>query len=45
MTEHLDRVAALRRGELDAEEAAGVEAVNADFKGRLVAIRGRGGLS
>ena len=42
MTEHLGRVAALRRGELDPEEAAEVEAVNAAFEGRLAQIRGEG---
>jgi hypothetical protein len=44
MTEHLDRVAALRRGELDHEEAAEVAAVNAAFESRLARIRGEGGL-
>jgi hypothetical protein len=44
MSEHLDRVAALRRGELDDEEAAEVEAVNAAFEARLVEMRGRGKL-
>jgi hypothetical protein len=44
MTEHLSRVAALRRGELGPVEAAEVEAVNAAFKGRLAQIRGEGGL-
>jgi hypothetical protein len=42
MTEHLDRIAALRRGELDAEESAEVEALNAAFESRLAEIRGRG---
>ncbi len=42
MREHLDRIVALWRGELDTEEAAEVEAVNADFESRLVEIRGRG---
>jgi hypothetical protein len=42
MTEHLGRVAALRRPELDPEEAAEVEAVNAVFEGRLAQIRGEG---
>jgi hypothetical protein len=42
MTEHLGRVAALRRGELDHEEAAEVEAANAAFKSRLAQIRGEG---
>jgi hypothetical protein len=44
MREHLARVAALRRGELDPEQAAEVEAANAAFKGRLAHIRGEGGL-
>jgi hypothetical protein len=44
MREHLARVAALRRGELDHEEAAEVAAVNAAFEGRLARIRGEGGL-
>ena len=42
MIEHLDRVAALRRGELNAEEAAEVEAVSAAIKSRLAEIQGRG---
>jgi hypothetical protein len=45
MREHLDRAAALRRGELGPEEAAEVEALNAAFECRLVELRGRGGLS
>jgi hypothetical protein len=44
MRAHLARVAALRRGELDPEQAAEVEAVSAAFKGRLARIRGEGGL-
>ena len=40
MVEHLDRVAALRRGELGPEEAAEVEAFNAAFESRLAQIRG-----
>jgi hypothetical protein len=44
MREHLARVAALRRGELNHEEAAEVEAANAAFEGRLARIRGEGGL-
>jgi len=44
MREYLARVAALRRGELDPEQAAEVEAVSAAFKGRLARIRGEGGL-
>jgi hypothetical protein len=43
MVEHLDRVAALRRGELGPEEAAEVEALNAAFEGRLAQRRGEGG--
>jgi len=43
MREHLGQVAALRRGELDSEEAAEVQAVNAAFEGRLAQIRGEGG--
>jgi hypothetical protein len=43
MREHLGWVAALRRGELDSEEAAEVKAVNAAFEGRLAQIRGEGG--
>jgi hypothetical protein len=43
MTEHLDRVAVFRRGELDPEEAAEVEAVNAAIRGQLAQIRGEGG--
>jgi hypothetical protein len=42
---YLPAASALRRGELDTEEAAEVEAVNAAFEGRLVQIRERGGLS
>jgi hypothetical protein len=44
MREHLARVAALRRGRLDPEQAAEVEAVNAAFESRLARIRGEGGL-
>ena len=43
MVEHLDRVAALRRGELGPEEAAEVEAANDAFEGRLAQRRGEGG--
>jgi hypothetical protein len=43
MREHLDRIAALRRGELDTEEAAEVEAVNAAFEGRIRAEPKGGG--
>ena len=42
MVEHLDRLAALRRGELGLEEAAEVEALNAAIEGRLAQIRGEG---
>jgi hypothetical protein len=42
MREHLARVAALRRGELDPEQAAEVEAVSGAIKSRLVQIRGEG---
>jgi hypothetical protein len=44
MKEHLARVAALRRGELDPEQAAEVEAESAAFEARLARIRGEGGL-
>ena len=44
MTEHLGRVAALRKGELGPEEAAEVEAINAAFEGRLARIQGEGAL-
>ena len=44
MREHLARVAALRQGELNPEQAAEVEAINAAFEARLVRIRGEGGL-
>ena len=43
MTEHLDRIAALRRGELGPEEAADVEAFKAAIESRLARIRGEGG--
>jgi len=43
MLEHLDRVAALRRGDLDPEEAAEVEAISAAVGSRLVSRRGEGG--
>ena len=43
MVEHLDRLAALRRGELGPAEAAEVEALNAAFEGRLAQRRGEGG--
>jgi hypothetical protein len=44
MSEHLGRVAALRRGELGPEDAAEVEAFNAAFEDRLARIRGEGSL-
>ena len=43
MVEHLDRLAALRRGELGLTEAAEVEAATAAIEGRLAQIRGEGG--
>jgi hypothetical protein len=43
MTEHLGRVAALRRGELGPAEAAEVEAASAAIERRLVRIRGEDG--
>ncbi len=42
MEEHLDRLAALRRGELSEEEAAEVEATDAAIESRMAAIRGEG---
>jgi cytochrome c556 len=42
MVEHLDRLAALRRGELGPEEAAEVEAANSAFEARLAQMRGEG---
>jgi hypothetical protein len=42
MVEHLDRLAALRRGELGPAEAAEVEALNAAFEARLARLRGEG---
>jgi hypothetical protein len=42
MTEHLDRMARLKRGELGPEEAAEVEAANAAFEARLAQMRGEG---
>jgi hypothetical protein len=42
MREHLDGVAALRRGELGPEQAADVEAVSAALERRLAASRGEG---
>lgn len=41
MTEHLDRLAALRRGELGPDEAAEVRATNAALQERLASRRGR----
>jgi cytochrome c556 len=43
MVEHLDRIAALRRGELGPEEAAEVEAMSAAVESRFAARRGEGG--
>ena len=43
MKEHLDRLAALRRGELGEEEAAEVEATNTAIERRIAQIRGEGG--
>jgi len=42
MIEHLDRMAALKRGELGPEEAAEVEALSAAIEARLREIRGEG---
>ena len=42
MIEHLDLVAALRRGELDPEEAAEVEAMSAAAQSRFASRRGEG---
>jgi hypothetical protein len=43
MVEHLDQLAALKRGELDPEEAARVETTSAAIQSRLAARRGEGG--
>jgi hypothetical protein len=43
MVEHLDRVAALRRGGLDPEEAAEVESMSAAVVSRLASRREEGG--
>jgi hypothetical protein len=43
MVEHLDELAALRRGELGPEEAAEVEAANHAIESRMAQIRGEGG--
>lgn len=43
MVEHLDRLAALRRGELGTEEAAELATANAAIEERLAQIRGEGG--
>ena len=43
MVEHLDRMAKLKRGELEPEEAAEVEALNALLQRRLASRRGEGG--
>ena len=42
MLEHLDLVAALRRGELGPEEAAKVEAMSAAAESRFASRRGEG---
>jgi hypothetical protein len=42
MVEHLERVAALRRGELDPEEAAEVEAITTAVQARLASRWGEG---
>jgi hypothetical protein len=42
LMEHLDRVAALRRGELGPEEAAEVEATTAAIRSRARWLRGEG---
>jgi hypothetical protein len=42
MVEHLAQVAALRRGELDPEEAAEVEAMNAALQRQFASRRGEG---
>jgi hypothetical protein len=42
MTEHLERIAALRRGELGPEEAAEVESLNAAFEDQRTRIQGEG---
>jgi hypothetical protein len=43
MREHLDRLAGLRRSELDSEQAAEVEATDSAIRERLTALRGEGG--
>ncbi len=43
MREHLDRLAALRRDELDEEEREEVEAVNSAIRRRLDELKGGGG--
>jgi hypothetical protein len=43
MTALLDRIAALRRGELGPEEAARVEAMSAAVESRFASRRGEGG--
>jgi len=43
MVEHLDKLAALRQGELGPEEAAEVEAANHAIESRMAQIRGEGG--
>ena len=43
MREHLDRLVALRRGELSEEEEAEVRAVDAAIRRRMAEMRGEGG--
>ena len=45
MREHLDRLAALSRDELDEEEREEVEAVNSAIRRRLDELKGEGGRS
>jgi hypothetical protein len=42
MREHLDRLVALRRGELSEEEGAEVRAANAAIRRRMAELRGEG---
>jgi hypothetical protein len=43
MVEHLDRVAALRRGDLGPDEATRVETMSAAVESRFASRRGEGG--
>ena len=43
MVEHLERVAAIRRGDLGPEEAARVETMSAAVESRFASRRGEGG--